>query len=206
MTIQANILPVAYRRRYRQHRRFRLWLASAATVGVLHLLFGAALGYGAEDTHEALSETAKLREQQQSRSQAFALLSVEEKQLIRRLELSQSFRRKHRWSELFASLVDRLPENVVLTKLETDPPKADPPRVRVATAKGNAKESTPHDQPDHTAKGLTISGVARDHESVATFLRAMTADSQIGHCQLESTIRQAFQEGEGVAFTIYIGW
>lgn len=207
MMIQANILPLEYRRRTRQQRRFRLWLMSAVTVGILHLVFGTVVGYMARHTRHARSEIAHLQAQQQIHSKELALLTVEEKTLAGRLQLSESLRRKHRWSEILSSLVDRLPENVVLTKLETDPPRSEPLGTRTGTSKKKPNApSIAKGQPNPSAKGLTIQGVALDHESIATFLRAVNADSSIGYCQLQSTARQAFRSGQGVAFTAYIGW
>jgi Tfp pilus assembly protein PilN len=207
MTIQANILPAEHRRRYRQLRRFRWWAAATVAVGIAHLTIGTALAYMAGETRRARAETVALMGRHALRFDELALLTKDEEKLSGRLQLSENLRRKHRWSELVTALVVRLPETVLLTKLETDPPKGEPPAARTAThQKMPKKAETVVEQPDRSAKGLIMTGVGVDHESIATFLRAINADPDFGHCQLQSTARQAFREGEGVAFTAYIGW
>lgn len=207
MMIQANILPVEHRRRYRQLRRFRWWAVSTVAVGIVHLSIGTTLGYMARETRRARGETTALKDQHRIRFNALEMLTKDEEKYSGRLQLSESLRRKHRWSELLASLVNRLPETVVLTKLETDPPKGEPLAVRTATGRKTPKKPNgAAEPPDRSAKGLIMTGVGLDHESIATFLRALNADPEFGHWQLQSTSRQAFREGEGVAFTAYIGW
>ena len=207
MTLQANILPLAYRRRCRQIRRFRWWLGSVAVVGVGQLMLATVLGYMAQETRDARAQMAGLRERQQSQSKELAFLTMEENQLTRKLQLSEDLRRKHRWSELLALLAKQLPETVVLTEMETIPPRGDPPGAGADNAKRNA-DGTPAAAPlPHRAvKGLIMAGVAVDHESIAAFLRTMNASSRFDQCQLQSTKRQQFKEGEGIAFQIQIGW
>ncbi len=214
MSPRVNLLPAAYQRRSRRSRRLRVWLAAGSGLLAVELLVGAALteiGTRSRDLNHQLMEIAGQRE---NLGVKLVELTAQEQEAARQLELAEQLSRKHRWSELLGGLAAAMPGGVVLTRVATEPKDAPAPQA----APGNAAKSNLHKmlQPagaatakapdDGRARGLTLSGMAVDHQSVAEFLRQLNADGRLGSWDVESTVRQPYLGGEGVLFTLKARW
>lgn len=206
MTVRVNLLPSAYELRYQRARRLRRWVIVGSAVLALQVpafVMIRQMGTQARGLQHGLQMAEGQRRSIQTRIDA---LTVQQADLDSQLLLAERLSRKHRWSQLFETVAACLPDTVVLTRVDTDPPRADDDaaapalRVRAATEREDASG------PRSVAAGLVIGGVAMDHDSVAVFLRNLNATGRVGRCSLESTMRQPFLKGEGVFFTVRSQW
>lgn len=205
MTVQVNMLPRAYRLRTQRADRFKRWLYVCVLVAAGQILASYGLQFMAAETRKARIDVIALQNEEQMLNRDIAQLTGQNRALARKVYLANRLSGKHYWSDLLATVARDLPDNAVLFSLETDPVRgsvATP--VSVNQAK-NAKKMV-MDITQDTARGLLISGIATDHESVAEFMRALNEGRLVGLCRLESTNRQSFQGQEGVAFTVRTQW
>jgi len=161
------------------------------------------LGRQSRELQRGLAAAEQQRASIQARS---AKLAVEHAEVQRQIALAERLSRKHRWSELFAALSECVPETAVLTRLETDPPTASVVSGPIVPVRGPGVTAEDEGKQASVARGLVISGVAVDHDSVARFLKNLNNRGQVGQCTLESALRQPFLNGEGVWFTIRTQW
>lgn len=206
MAVRVNLLPPAYELRYQRARHLRRWIVVGSLVLGLQVpafVMIRQMGTQARELQRGLAMAAAQRLNIQARLDA---LAAQQTELDSQLELTERLSRKHRWSELFETIAACLPDTIVLTRLDTDPPRAaddaEPPALRVRATAGGSEGSANRS----VAAGLVIGGVAMDHDSVAVFLRNLNATGQVGRCSLESTLRQPFLKGEGVSFTVRAQW
>jgi len=205
MSPRANLLPAAYELRYQRRRRLRRWVAAGVVVMALQLpalVVLRQLGTQARTLQQGLLEAERQREVLEGKLSALKAGQTEVDQQIR---LADRLARKHRWSELFTGMSACLPPTAVLTKLESDPPQAGTSSTPVLRVRSNNTEA-PGPESQAVAQGMVITGVAVDHETVAEFLRNLNGQRLAGRCSLESTMRQPYLSGEGVAFTIRTKW
>lgn len=206
--LQTNLLPVAYRLRCQRRRRMRVWIAVGATVLAVQVVAGVAVRQLDRRTRELKAELTQAEQQQHEVAGRLASLDDRERQVQRDLQLADQLARKHRWSELLVAVSDCLPDTAVLARFESDPPRRTEQAIGVrAVVGGKRGRAQPGaEEQEKPAGGLHISGVATDHETVATFLRRLSADGRMGTCTLESALLQPFLRGEGVYFTIRTQW
>ncbi|MBI4581329.1 MAG: PilN domain-containing protein [Planctomycetes bacterium] len=204
--VRVNLVPAAYALRCRRSRRLRRWVqAGAVAVGVQ--IAAAALlrpvGSQARFLQRGLIDA---EQQQRALNKRLVDLSVEEADLKKQMELAEHLNRKHRWSGLLSALAASLPNTVVLTRCETDPIKSGAASAQVVQANQPGNAAPAEAEPPDVARGLVITGVAVDHDSVAALLRNFNGTGRAGRCSLESTMRQPYLNGEGVFFTIRTRW
>ncbi len=203
--VRVNLLPAAYELRYQRTRRLRRWVTVGTVLLAMQIpafVLIRQMGGQARELQRGLAAAEQQRQVINTRMQAIA---AEQDEVDRQTQLAERLTRKHHWSRLFATVSMCLPETAVLTRLETDPPKSGPTASAVLPVRGLAgnRDGT---EGSGAARGLIISGMAMDHESVAAFLRNLNAGGQLGRCSLESTLRQPFLDGEGVSFTVRAQW
>ena len=204
MTLQVNLLPAEYQQRTQRARRFRMWIALSIAMGVAQVMSGMYLRFRADETRNTLGSIAEMQEDQRKVTKQLASLTAQKRVLTRRVALAAQLRRKHRWSHVFATLADQLPDRAVLTRLASDPTRDDGMRSRITPRL--TKKSKGSGPGGSVAKGLFIDGLATDHDTVAEFLGRLDDRSGLGTCELRSTSRQPFMNGHAVAFKIYTGW
>jgi Tfp pilus assembly protein PilN len=183
-----------------------MWVTVGVVVVALQapaVLMLRQLGRQSRELQQGLAAAEQQRASIQARSTKLAL---EHAEVQRQIALAERLCRKHRWSELFAALSECVPETAILTRLETDPPTASATGAPIVHVRGPGAKAEDDRKAANVASGLVISGVAVDHDSVATFLRNLNNLGQVGQCTLESTLRQPFLNGEGVSFTIRTQW
>ncbi|MBN1347647.1 MAG: PilN domain-containing protein [Phycisphaerae bacterium] len=209
--LQVNLLPAKYKRRAKRSRRIKLWLTLSVVVLCAEVLSALFLMPRAEQTREALDHAAWMQEKQPTLIKEHAALQAEKLEVARQLALSEQLRRKHRWSQVFSGLMRQLPEKILLTGLKSDPPRDQTIAAKTAAGAGltpwgkrEAAETTP--DKSSTASGLVITGLAVDYEAVAALLGGLSDRSGLGTCELESTARQPFMNGEAVTFSIRMRW
>lgn len=209
MTVQVNLLPAEYVLRSRRPRRLRLWAVLGAALVVALLMSGMVLRLKASSTRSALQQIAQMQAEQQALIKELAAVSAKRQALLKQVALSDRLRQKHRWSQVIAALTSRLPDNVVLTRLESDPPR-DLPAAKKMNVGANLvqplKASAEPPSTGGTAHGLLIEGVAANHELIADLLGALDDRSRFGTCELKSTSRQQFMDDYAVAFKIVTHW
>jgi Tfp pilus assembly protein PilN len=209
MTVQVNFLPRAYQLRCRRAGRIRHWLIFCAALIAAQMLSVHFLSYLARQVRQERAHLAAVEKERQALSINQARLVARQRDLSRRLLLVDRLARKHHWSRVLIAMAGRLPQTVMLTGLQTEPPKG---QVLVPAPPSGRPNQTPKPgvqqdaRKQGVAEGLLITGMATDHESVAELLRALNEENQLGRCQLESTSRQPFMNGEGVTFTIRMRW
>lgn len=206
-TVRINLLPVAYELRYRRSLRLKRWVAVG--VAVIALQIPAFIGLRGLGSHarELQRGLAAAKQQRDAVNVRLAAIALQQAEVDRQIQLAERLANKHHWSDLFASVAASLPDKAVLTRIETDPPKAGQSSTGVllvrapagANATGAASES-------QLAGGLLIQGIALDHDTVASFLKDLNASGAVGQCSLETSQRQPFLSGEAVFFTVRTKW
>ena len=208
MTAKVNFLPRAYQLRCRRARRVWRWLVVCAAILAGQGLSAHFLRIMASDVRESRRRLVLMEKNVQEMNAQLARLGAQQRDLARRVQLVDRLGRKHRWSEVLDELVGHLPSTVMLTDLQTDPPKG--PAAQTVTGTEARRQGARPGEGQRSgagvATGLLISGVATDHESIALFMRALNAEEQWGRCQLEATSRKPFMDGEAVNFTIRMRW
>lgn len=208
MTVKVNFLPRAYRLRCRRSHRIRRWVVVCAAVLVGQGLSAHFLRIMASDVRETRLRLVLMEKDVQEMNVQLARLSAQQRDLSRRAQLVDRLGRKHHWSEVLRELAGHLPSTVMLTDLQTDPPKGQAAQTVTATG-ARSLGPRPVEAPrsdQGVATGFLLSGVATDHESIARFMRALNAEERWGRCQLEATSRKPFMDGEAVSFTIRMRW
>jgi Tfp pilus assembly protein PilN len=204
-TLRANLLPGEYRRRYDRAQHLRLWATVAVAVIGIELSLAVCLGYFAQSTRRARDAAREMSVEKRATLARLAELNAERGALERQQERINSMRRKHRWSLVLSEIERDMPATVMLTSFESDPPR-DALHRSVVVPQSKAKDAKPQEPPDTAATGLVIQGMATDHEAIASFLDALNEGMYLGRAELESTSRQPFLDGEGIAFTIRARW
>ncbi len=209
MTVQVNFLPKAYQRRCRRSRRIQRWAVVCAAVVVAQGLSAHFLAVMAKDVRDSRGRLAGMERDIQDMNIRLARLTAQQRDLSRRVQLVDRLGRKHQWSNVLTTLAGHMPPTITLTDLRTDPPKgqsAHMPTSGGASAKNTTSAGLNTRTESGTATGFVIAGVATDHESIAHFMQALNNEAQWGRCQLESTSRRPFKDGEAVGFTIRMRW
>ena len=201
MMVQVNLLPIEYQQRQARMRRLRVWATAAVVIFLVQVAAGIGLGRLAAETREVESQMAVMKAQQHDLGQNLAALTAERTALARRLDLAEQLRHKHRWSGVLAEVANAVPPAVVLTSIGSEPP-----RMVEARSTNGGKSAAADTLVEPVAEGLTVTGVAANHEAIAAFLANLNEATRLGLCELGQTGRQPFLEGEGVAFTIYARW
>jgi Tfp pilus assembly protein PilN len=210
MTVRVNFLPKAYRVRCRRAGRIRHWLVFCGALILAEVLSARFLCLLARQVSEDRHHLAIVEREKQELSVAGAGLAARQRDLSRRASLVDRLARKHRWSQVLTAMAGRLPDTVMLTGLQTEPPKGQV--VVPPPSAGRPNEAIPKPdtktQPDKEsiATGFLLTGIATDHESVAELMRGLNQESRLGPCQLQATNRQPFLNGEGVTFSIRLRW
>lgn len=203
--VRVNLLPSAYELRYQRTRRLRRWVTVGIVLVAMQIpafILIRQMGSQARELQRGLWAADQQRQVIHARIQA---LTAHQDEVDRQQQLADQLTRKHHWSGLFAAVSGCLPETVVLTRLETDPPKSGANAPAILPVRGLAGGEGGSES-SGVARGLIISGVAIDHDSVAAFLRNLNAGGQLGRCSLESTLRQPFLDAEAVSFTVRTQW
>jgi len=204
--VRVNLLPAAYVLRCRRTRRLRQWIAVGAVVVALQVPAVLALRQMGVQARQLQQGIADAMQQRAVVTTRLAALAVEQAEAQRQLELAERLSRKHRWSELLATIADCVPDTAVLMRVESDPPRSQGSSGVVLAARGPAGQAGTAAEGDHAAGGLLISGMGIDHDAVTAFLRNLNARGRVGRCTLESATRQPFMDGEGVSFTVRMQW
>jgi Tfp pilus assembly protein PilN len=203
--VRVNLLPAAYELRCQRHLRLRRWIAAGVIVVGLQVAGTIALRQMGSRSRELQRGLADAEMQRVTLNQRLDELTSQENDLQRQLKLAEKLNRKHRWSELLAAVSSSLPNTVILTQCESDPPRSANQKASVVQVARPGDKPAPAEAGD-VAGGLVIGGVALDHDSVASFLRNLNASGRVGRCSLESSMRQPYLKGEGVFFTIKTRW
>jgi Tfp pilus assembly protein PilN len=203
MTVQVNLLPKWYRLRRQRKMRMQRWCMLCGALIAAQVLGANFLGYLAKETRQSRRELESLQADQQKLHDKIGTLRTEWQELDRRIQLANKLNRKHYWSNVLATIAGNLPERAMLTALETEPRRG---RVIKKSNNSRSRSNVQDEKQNDLAEGLLISGVATDHEAVATLLRALNTKEKFGHCFLESTNRETFMQIEVVAFTIRTKW
>ncbi len=203
MTVQVNLLPRWYRLRRRRMIRIQRWGMLCGVLLLAQILSANFLGYFAKETRESRRELAGLQQDQQKLRQKIDSLHTQWQELDRRVRLARQLDRKHYWSEVLSMVASNLPERAMLSAVETEPRRG---RVQRETIDKNTRRKKSKKKKNDLAMGLMISGIATDHDAVAEFMRALNREGRLGRCILESTNRETFMQGDGVAFTIRTKW
>ncbi len=206
LRVRVNLLPAAYELRCRRGVRLRRWVAAGVLVIGLQVAAAVVLRQMGSQARDLQRGLIGAQHQEITLRQRLDTMTTREGELERQLSLAEQLNRKHRWSELLVRVTACLPNTVVLTRCESDPAKSSTAGASTAVVRstggkpGGAGEST------DVAGGLVISGVAMDHDSVASFLRNLNGKGRVGRCSLESSMRQPYLKGEGVFFTVRTKW
>lgn len=209
MTVQVNLLPRDYQLRAKRPARFRLWLMIAAAVAVAQVMSATFLTVKAKATRRAVRAASELEQREGDLVRELTALNEKEDALARKLALTQRLQRKHRWSRALSLLGAHMPNKVLLTRLETNPPRdltagANPPAG--GGARKMIRRGLEPKTEAATARGLRINGIAADHDSVARFLGALGDQALFGEAELKASERQQFLEDFAIAFTIETTW
>jgi Tfp pilus assembly protein PilN len=208
--VQVNLLPKAYQVRCRRAGRIRRWLLFCGTLVMAETLSAHFLHLLAAQVREDRAHLAAVEKESQELATQQARLIARQRDLSSRLLLIDRLARKHYWSRVLTTVSGRLPETVVLTGLQTEPPKGQvvaPPANAARLAESALKPGgKPEPRRQGVATGFLLTGIATDHESVAELMKGLNQERQFGQCQLEATNRQPYMSGEGVTFTIRMRW
>ena len=209
MTVLVDFVPAEYIRRRSRVKRLRAWILLSLVVLLLQFGLGQYLSLRAPSTRQMLGSIARERQQQRDLTKKIARKLAEERKVSRQLGLAQRLKRKHLWSETLHELAGSLPAYAVLTRVDTSPPRArvlgqrKPPAL---IAPHRAGDGGQREEMETAATGLSIEGIAKNHEAVAALLRALEKCSRVGTSQLKSTLRQPFMDQHGIHFSIQTRW
>ncbi len=206
MTVRVNLLPAAYQIRARRPARLKLWLLVSAGVLVGQLLVAMVLRLKTDDVRRTQQQTEQLQQYRDQLTKQLADHRAEYEVIEKQVALSKALRRKHRWSRTISMLSGHLPEKVLLTRLESDPPRYQGRSASMLDAHSLVRKKKGSSGEAAVARGLMIEGVAVDHESVAVLLGRLDEQPEFGSCDLKSTSRQPFLEDFAVVFSIAITW
>ena len=205
MTARVNLLPPTFVRRRRERRRRQVWISLCLLiVGVQVVAFLLMSGRVREVERQRAQATrlAKLLAQEKADRTA---MQAEAASAAREVRAAERLREKHYWSRWLGNLGLVVPERVVLTSVQTDPPKyVETPALAIRVAAG-PQPQTPAAAPSGVT-GVRIAGIAVEHRDLLALLEAINGAGMFRSVRLEEARRGKAGEQEGISFRVTCEW
>jgi Tfp pilus assembly protein PilN len=205
MSTQVNLLPGAYIRGRRHHRRFRVAVFIGCLLLGAELIAGIVVHGRAERTRELYAAADLARQNSASTRRDLEDPRREADRLGLEVRLAERLRTKHRWSRLLGTLAHITPNRVMLTSISTDPPRW-APNILGTIATGAVEVSGPGRPARALLRGVTLIGQAVDHQDLATFMAAIHGTNIFASMDLRQARREKIGEQESIMFELECHW
>jgi Tfp pilus assembly protein PilN len=200
-----NLIPIARRQARRRAARIRAWMIVAPLCA--SLLGGAYAGLrvqwggdGKDLTTDLASADALIRATEREISAA----KLKNAELQPMLRAARAVGNQPDWGQLLTLLASKLGEHAVLSNCTLTPaPDAATPASPAPRRTGRAGEgSKPQDFGRPERFTLTLSGIGRTQDAVASFISALETAGLFDRVTLQETHRTNFAAQEAVAFKV----
>ena len=202
MSTRANLLPEAFARRRRERRRRRAWVTACGLILAAQCVASFLVERRARDVRRWRDQAVKLQTSLRQEKAERDALRAKAQTVARHVELAERLREKHCWSRWLGSLSLMVPPHVVLTAVETEPPRFD-----AAPSGGTPGPSGAKDRPAETGpRAIRIRGSAAQHEDLMALYKTMNGLTWFHSVQLEEARRQKVAEHDTIGFALACNW
>lgn len=202
MTARVNLLPTAFVRRRRERRRRRAWATTCLLVIGAQLVVFLLMSGRVREVERHRAEAARLAKLLDQEKADRKTMQAEAVTVAREMRAAERLREKHYWSRWLGSLGLIVPDRVVLTSVQTDPPKyVETPVVEMRAAKGALSPPSPSG-----VQAMRIAGSAVEHRDLLQLLEAINGSGMFRSVRLEEARRGKASEQEGISFRVTCEW
>ncbi|HOW72015.1 MAG TPA: PilN domain-containing protein [Phycisphaerae bacterium] len=202
MTPRVNLLPAQFRRRRRDRRRRRLWISACLVVMGAQLVVFLLMSGRIREVERQRAQAARLARLLEQEKTDRKTIQAEAAAMAREVRAAERLREKHCWSRWLGNLGLIVPDRVVLTSIQTDPPRyVDSPAFEIRAAGGKQKPAAASG-----VSAMRIAGNAVEHRDLLALLEAINGTRLFQTVRLEEARRGKPGQQEGVSFRVTCEW